>query len=60
MENTKGNRMEYAYLITDTSWPPTLYEVKGSDPETDLVIISPAGRPNKVLYVYEDDIWQLT
>jgi hypothetical protein len=50
----------YAYLITDTSWPHTLYEVKGSDPETDLVIIAPAGNPNRVLYVYEDDIWQLT
>ena len=47
----------YAYLMTDTSWPPTLYEVRETDPETELVIVSPAGNPNRVLYVYREDLW---
>jgi hypothetical protein len=51
---------EYAYMLNDNSRPPRLYEVHGVDPETDLVILSPADNPQQVLYVYEDDIWQLT
>lgn len=51
--------MEYAYLISDPDWPPTLYEVRGEDSETGLKIVSPAGRPEKVLYLYPEDIWPL-
>lgn len=56
-ENIKGNRVEYAYLLTDTSWPPTLYAIRGIDPETELRVISPANNPQRVLYVYADDLW---
>jgi hypothetical protein len=52
--------MEYAYLMNDQSWPPLLHVIKGVDPETSLVIVSPVDKPERVLYVYEDDIWQLT
>jgi hypothetical protein len=50
----------YAYLVNDPLWPPTLHEVKGTDPETNLVMVSPVDNPCRILYVYEDDIWQLT
>jgi hypothetical protein len=58
MENTKMR--EYAYLLDDPNWPPLLYEIRGKDLETDLIIVSPVLNKNKVLYVYEDDIWRVT
>lgn len=47
----------FAYLLDDPTWPPTLHEVRNTDPETDLVIVSPVGNPQRVLYVYQEDLW---
>jgi hypothetical protein len=48
---------DYAYLISDPLWPPTLHEVKGTDPETDLVMVSPVNNPGRILYLYPEDLW---
>jgi hypothetical protein len=55
MENTKMTN--YAYLLDDPHWPPLLHEIKGKDPETDLVIVSPINQGTRVLYVYPEDLW---
>jgi hypothetical protein len=49
----------FAYRLDDPIWPPALYEVRGDDPETGLIIISPAGNPHRVVFVYRDDLWIL-
>lgn len=50
---------DYAYLLNDPLWPPTLHEVKGTDPETGLVMISPVDNQCRILYVYEEDVWTI-
>jgi len=49
----------FAYLLSDPLWPPVLHEIRGEDPETGLVIVSPVGNPQRVLYLYPEDIWTL-
>lgn len=48
---------DYAYLLDDPLWPPVLHQVKDTDPETGLKIVSPVNNPNRVMFVYEDDLW---
>lgn len=50
-------KTSFAYLLDDPAWPPVLHEIKGEDPETGLVIVSPCGQPGCVLYVYQEDLW---
>lgn len=55
----KGKTMGYAYMNDDQLWPPTLYEIRGEDLDTGLKIVSPVNNPNRVLYVYPEDLWMM-
>jgi hypothetical protein len=50
----------YAYLMDDPNWPPEMHEIVGRDEETELLIVSPVENPQRVLYLYPENIWQLT
>lgn len=47
----------FAYRLDDQIWPPMLHEIRGIDPETDLVIVSPINNPNRVIHLYREDLW---
>lgn len=52
---------DYAYLLDDTSWPPTLYEViqhnRSERPDRETYTLRDTKKPDRVLWVPAGDVW---